>query len=92
MDAEDLQALKEAIKLVVDPLKETVDNLSAKVDKLPCGEHSTSIVTLETQRDEGEKHKKQEREKTSLLIKVILVIAAIGGLLQSYGFLSNLKP
>lgn len=90
MDAEDLKALKEAIKLVVDPLKETVDNLSAKVDKLPCGEHDTRVVVIETEHKMEKELKHDKGVSKDLLFKFILVIVGIGGLLQTIGFFRSL--
>ena len=85
MNNEDIIIITKAIETAVEPLRDSVKEMKDAFDDLPCGDHSVSIVTLETQRDTAKEQRKDTKESKDWMLKALLGILAIATFLQTFG-------
>lgn len=94
MDNDDVLIIQEAVKAVTVPLQTTVAALALKVDALPCGEHKTSIVKIETEHTVEKELKKDlktdTKDKKDWWLKLILAALILMEAARTYGFFRGL--
>lgn len=90
MDDNDWDRIEKIIKGAIKPLDKRMGEFNTRMDNLPCSDHTTSIITLEAQREAKKEQKVDVKNSRDWLVKVILVIAAVGGFLQAIGFFRSL--
>lgn len=85
MNSNDISIITKAIETAIKPTNDSVKKLEDQVSTLPCGEHSISLNTLETQRDEAEKQEDKTSKSRDWILRITVAALTILALLDKLG-------
>lgn len=76
VDDSDWNRIESLMKAAVDPLDKQMTAFNDRMDKLPCGEHSISLNTMEVQHKAEREQKKDATNSRDWILRVL--VAAVG--------------
>lgn len=85
VNSEDIKIITKAIESAIKPTNDSVKKLEKQMSNLPCGEHSLSINTLETQRDEAEKQEVKTGKSRDWMLRIAVAVMGILAFLDKLG-------
>lgn len=72
-------------------MKEGIEAINKRLDKLPCSDHSLSINTLETQRDAEKEQKKDSSDSRDWILRIGVFAVGLLVFLDKVGFFKSLS-
>lgn len=90
MDDNDWDRIERIIKGAIKPLDKRMGAFNTRMDNLPCSEHTTSIVTLEAQREARKEQKKDTTNSRDWILRVLVACVGIIVFLDKIGLFKSL--